>query len=506
MNKCFSIILSAFLTLTLFQNAHAETYDQCRDKVLAPLSASGFGRSTYADELVEINCSYLLDPIPSYSTYPYSLYSSGACSYHGGVDCSAGPHFDGSAICNDGWVDSSVFYSNIEKCKYSEVGEKAIWEVYIDTLDAYISEFSTGINLINADDKVTYEEAIDMLALIQSRIDQARSDRDLFEDWQESIYTYNVLTAEIIYDSYSIFLDLVIPTQSFYRDYMSLLDSFCDGSFQRYDVMAGYCSCTNGTYYDDAGEDCIALDNLCKAKFGRNTRGDRDWGTCACKDGFALDSSGECITVTKTSSELTDVIYIASTLVFEGSGESVYDLNYKEEVESSSEVGSVSSFTDVSSANKYFSAISFVKATEIVDGYSDGSYKPDNKINRAEFTKILANARYPDEVKKYPGESCFGDVGSSEWFSSFVCFAKTASMLGGYPDGTFRPGQNINAAEALKITLEAYYDSIPDVAGAWYQKYWDYATSNGLIPSAWLDPSVEITRGEMAELIYRIAE
>lgn len=36
--------------------------------------------------------------------------TSGACSYHGGVDCSAGADYDGSVICNDGWSDSSVGY------------------------------------------------------------------------------------------------------------------------------------------------------------------------------------------------------------------------------------------------------------------------------------------------------------------------------------------------------------------------------------------------------------
>lgn len=42
--------------------------------------------------------------------------ASGACSGHGGVDCSAGSHWDGSVICNDGWAGSSVQYSSMKEC------------------------------------------------------------------------------------------------------------------------------------------------------------------------------------------------------------------------------------------------------------------------------------------------------------------------------------------------------------------------------------------------------
>jgi hypothetical protein len=45
--------------------------------------------------------------------------SSGACSYHGGVNCSAGADIDGSIICADGWTDSSVSYSSMSECRSS---------------------------------------------------------------------------------------------------------------------------------------------------------------------------------------------------------------------------------------------------------------------------------------------------------------------------------------------------------------------------------------------------
>src|SRR5690606_993845 len=47
---------------------------------------------------------------------PSALATSGACSGHGGVDCSSSPTLYGNVICNDGWTGSSVLYSSVAEC------------------------------------------------------------------------------------------------------------------------------------------------------------------------------------------------------------------------------------------------------------------------------------------------------------------------------------------------------------------------------------------------------
>jgi hypothetical protein len=47
------------------------------------------------------------------------LATSGACSYHSGVNCSAGPDYNGKVQCNDGWINSSVYFSDTDECKIS---------------------------------------------------------------------------------------------------------------------------------------------------------------------------------------------------------------------------------------------------------------------------------------------------------------------------------------------------------------------------------------------------
>lgn len=96
----------------------------------------------------------------------------------------------------------------------------------------------------------------------------------------------------------------------------------------------------------------------------------------------------------------------------------------------------------------------------------------------------------------------FMDVVASDWYAKYVCFAKDKGIIGGYPDGTFKPAQNVNVAEALKIVLETYFGNVTPVDGEWYQKYVDYAHKHDF----WLDERVSesylLKRGEMAGLMY----
>lgn len=163
----------------------------------------------------------------------------------------------------------------------------------------------------------------------------------------------------------------------------------------------------------------------------------------------------------------------------------------------------VFAFDDVEETTPYGDAIAYVYEENIVEGYDDGDYKPENSINRAEFTKILMEAKYPGESTTTEG--CFSDVPDNEWFTPSICTAKERGIVSGYDDETYKPSQNINVAEALKITLEVYFDSIPTVSGEWYETYWDFADSEGLLLSEWSNASEDLTRGAMAELIYRIA-
>jgi uncharacterized protein YkwD len=161
-------------------------------------------------------------------------------------------------------------------------------------------------------------------------------------------------------------------------------------------------------------------------------------------------------------------------------------------------------FTDVPMQHLNAKSIEYVREQGIVKGYPDGTFKPSQLINRAEFTKIIIEA----VLEKEPVEDsakCFPDVENDIWFHSYVCFAKRTQIISGFPDGTFRPAQNISYAEAAKIVINTY--DIPVGSGEpWFQPYTDGLAALNATPPTVKDPTQLITRGEMAEIIYRIME
>lgn len=160
-------------------------------------------------------------------------------------------------------------------------------------------------------------------------------------------------------------------------------------------------------------------------------------------------------------------------------------------------------FSDVNSKTQFANAIKFVKENGIVEGYPEGTYGPVKKINRAEFTKILIEAKFGNIAKN--GKACFSDLKNNEWYVKYVCFAKEKNIISGYPDGTFKPAQDINVAEALKIVLETFYDNVPSVNGEWFAKYINLAKKDQLyISENWKTVSQNMNRAEMAELIFRL--
>jgi hypothetical protein len=182
--------------------------------------------------------------------------------------------------------------------------------------------------------------------------------------------------------------------------------------------------------------------------------------------------------------------------------------------------GTESVFTDVGIGSPYFQSLKYLKDLGIVAGYPDGSFKPQNTINRAEFTKIIAGAvSNKDELgkcmnfftsKNSPMSKVFSDVSFAmvggndpEWFFDYVCVAKHRGFVDGYKDGTFRPTQKINFVEAAKIITKAL-DYQMSASTVWYETYVKKLDALNAIPLSIKSFSQELTRGEMAEMIYRL--
>jgi uncharacterized protein YkwD len=156
--------------------------------------------------------------------------------------------------------------------------------------------------------------------------------------------------------------------------------------------------------------------------------------------------------------------------------------------------------------HKYATAIRYLADNEIVEGYPDGTYQPDKSVNRAEFTKIIVGAKLGSEPTSSI-ENCFPDVRSSDWFSGYVCYAKNNGIISGYPDGTFKPANTINLAEAAKILVNTLnVDLSDDESGDWYAIFIRSLQDLSYIPDSFNAIADLVNRGQMAELVYRILD
>jgi hypothetical protein len=109
-----------------------------------------------------------------------------------------------------------------------------------------------------------------------------------------------------------------------------------------------------------------------------------------------------------------------------------------------------SNFSDVSSTDWFSTYVATGTAIGIVNGYEDGSFKPDKTVTRAEALKIILEAAGFTDLSDTSGN--FTDLDSvRDWFAKYSAFAKKAGIVSGYNDGTFRGNSGITRAEVCVI-------------------------------------------------------
>lgn len=186
-------------------------------------------------------------------------------------------------------------------------------------------------------------------------------------------------------------------------------------------------------------------------------------------------------------------------------------------------------FSDVPSSNPYYEAIQWLTDNGVIQGYGDGTYRPNNPVNRAEMLKMIfiADGNEDDADAALATATMFPDTPKSEWYAKYVALARNRGTVQGYPDGYFRPGNNINKAEAYKIVLKEFYNettmgyavsratlpsslsAAPDVKSTdWFSLYVNFAAIKNFYDAAPLGsknfyPAQSLTRGQLAQLIYR---
>ncbi|MDD5741949.1 MAG: S-layer homology domain-containing protein [Candidatus Peribacteraceae bacterium] len=160
-------------------------------------------------------------------------------------------------------------------------------------------------------------------------------------------------------------------------------------------------------------------------------------------------------------------------------------------------------FSDITSNHPYISAIEWGKNSNVLSGYPDGTFQPDKTVNRAELLKIMLAAKGID-VANFSVPSSFSDVDESAWYAPYIRFAKHEGVVQGYEDGTFRPNQAVNFVEALKMAYLIYGIDTQDTGGEWYSRFLNHARSNSILFNGNADIASGMARQDVVWIAYKL--
>ncbi len=116
-------------------------------------------------------------------------------------------------------------------------------------------------------------------------------------------------------------------------------------------------------------------------------------------------------------------------------------------------------FTDVPKDHAAFEAVEYLKSQGIIGGYPDGTFRPNQKVNRAEALKIIiAPLTKEDQLNTAKGvKSAFSDIGDDAWYKPYVEIARASGVVDGPPKKDRFNGENpVLKSEFIKMTLQAF--------------------------------------------------
>ncbi|MGN1025434.1 MAG: S-layer homology domain-containing protein, partial [Faecousia sp.] len=175
-------------------------------------------------------------------------------------------------------------------------------------------------------------------------------------------------------------------------------------------------------------------------------------------------------------------------------------------------------FSDAPDASNWaHDGIDFCISKKLMEGFPNGTFQPDNELTRAQMVTILYREAGSPDVEV---TDRFSDVSADQWFAKAVCWAAENEVVNGYTDGTFLPNNPIKRQEvaAMLYRLEgspavdsSNLTSFPDynTLQDWAKPALSWAVSEGLITGvghdglSYLRPIDPATRAQFATIIMR---
>ena len=167
-------------------------------------------------------------------------------------------------------------------------------------------------------------------------------------------------------------------------------------------------------------------------------------------------------------------------------------------------------FTD-SADIKATEAVDMLTALGVIDGYEDGSFKPEATITRAEAAKMIYTIRNGgnDNASAFEGSSVFTDVYKGHWAAGYINFCYANGIVDGKAKNAFKPDDKVTGTELAKMLLicMGYQADKSGLTGAaWSQKTNGLASQNGLYDDVTASVSAAMPRQYAAQIMFNALE
>jgi len=172
-----------------------------------------------------------------------------------------------------------------------------------------------------------------------------------------------------------------------------------------------------------------------------------------------------------------------------------------------------SRFKDVPTDSKYYEAIEYLVDNGVVNGYADKTFLPNQTVSRVEALKFILEGI---DATLNSGSLDFTDLDKDTWYKDYLYTAFTKNVVKGYDDGTFKPNNIVSKAEFYKMlfvgmdadmTYSVGSSPFKDVKSSdWFYDYFMKAFELNIIDHEedYARPSNGMTRGEVAYSIYKL--
>lgn len=151
---------------------------------------------------------------------------------------------------------------------------------------------------------------------------------------------------------------------------------------------------------------------------------------------------------------------------------------------------------------KYESAVKELTLLGVLNGYEDGTFRPENSLTRAEFSAVLVRALGVESVApSMKAEQAFADVAPEHWAAGCINLASSLGIISGYGDGQFGPDDRVTGEQAVKMLICAIgYEEQAMGRGVYPQGFVNLAASLGVLRRVDCSLTDDLNRGYAAIL------